>query len=183
MRIIISGSNSSLMIGDDTILKNGLIEIRADLSSIDIGSNVIFNGFIRLISEKTHVLIGDATTTMGINISLHEPGRIEIGKDCMFSGEINMDVSDIHSILCSSTMLRINPPGDIIIGDHVWIGSGVRILKGNKIGSDSVLGAKSLITKSVPSNCIVGGVPARVIKTGITWDRRLLGFEESLNGN
>jgi len=55
----------------------------------------------------------------------------------------------------------------IIIGENVWIGANSRILKGVTIGDNSVIAASSVVTKSVPVNCIVAGNPAKVVKTDI----------------
>jgi maltose O-acetyltransferase len=54
--------------------------------------------------------------------------------------------------------------GDIIIGDDVWIGMDCTILGGVSIGNGSVVAAGSVVTKSIPDNVLVGGVPAKVIK-------------------
>ena len=64
------------------------------------------------------------------------------------------------------------PPGErelttdksVIIGDNVWVGDNVVILPGVTIGSGCVIGANSVVSKSIPDNCIAVGVPARVIK-------------------
>ncbi len=50
------------------------------------------------------------------------------------------------------------------IGNNVWLGSEVTILKGVTIGDNAVIGAKSLVTKNIPANCIAAGVPAKVIR-------------------
>ncbi len=52
----------------------------------------------------------------------------------------------------------------IIIGNDVWIGSRVTILPGVRIGNGSIVGASAVVSKNVPEYCIVGGVPAKVIK-------------------
>ena len=52
----------------------------------------------------------------------------------------------------------------IIIGDNVWIGGGVQILSGVTIGNNVVIGAGSVVTKNVPDNCVVAGVPAKARK-------------------
>jgi maltose O-acetyltransferase len=54
--------------------------------------------------------------------------------------------------------------GDVVIGNNVWIGGRVTILKGVTIGDNAVIGAASVVTKDVPKNAIVAGNPARVIK-------------------
>lgn len=55
----------------------------------------------------------------------------------------------------------------IKIGENVWIGQGSRICKGVEIGDNSIVAANSVVTKSVPANCIVAGNPARIVKTDI----------------
>jgi maltose O-acetyltransferase len=57
------------------------------------------------------------------------------------------------------------PPKSIILEDNVWLGARVTILKGVTIGHDSVIGAGSVVTKSIPPRSVAVGVPASVIKT------------------
>lgn len=174
LAIAIKGNKNILKIGSNTVLKNGLIEIRGNKCLIDIGESCLINGQLMCLNNETKLLIGSKTTMMWAKIMLHEKGTITLGKDCMLSGDIHMTVSDVHSILDQYTLERINPPGDITIGDHVWLGQGVHILKGSKIGSHSILGAKALVTGDIPNNSIAVGIPAKVVKQGITWDRELL---------
>ncbi|MCC1494819.1 acyltransferase [Cognatishimia sp. F0-27] len=174
MRIEITGNNNHLAIGPRTKLAAGLIEIRNDRSRIDIGAACVISGQLRLRADDTALAIGDETTMMGAHITLHERGRITLGRDCMLSGNIVMDVSDMHSILDAASGARINPPADIEIGDHVWIAQGVQILKGAVIGSDCVIGARALVTGTLPAGSLAAGAPARVMREGVTWDRRRL---------
>jgi len=59
----------------------------------------------------------------------------------------------------------------VYIEKNAWIGENVSILKGVRIGENSIIGAGSVVTKNVPPNCIVGGVPAKIIKqlNGSIW--------------
>lgn len=59
----------------------------------------------------------------------------------------------------------------IIIEDHVWIGLGVTILKGVTIGEGCVIAAGSVVTKSFPPRCLIGGNPARIIRENISWKK------------
>lgn len=54
--------------------------------------------------------------------------------------------------------------GDIVIEDNVWIGMEALILGGVTIGENSVVAARSVVTKDVPANCLVAGIPAKVVK-------------------
>ncbi|MBO7617915.1 MAG: acyltransferase [Bacteroidales bacterium] len=55
----------------------------------------------------------------------------------------------------------------VVIGENCWIGRNVSILKGVTIGDNAVIAANSVVTKSVPANCIAAGNPAKVVKTDI----------------
>lgn len=53
----------------------------------------------------------------------------------------------------------------VVIGDDVWIGGNETILPGVTIGNNVVVAAGAVVTKDVPDNCVVGGMPAKIIKT------------------
>ena len=55
------------------------------------------------------------------------------------------------------------------IGNHVWIGSGAKILKGVTIGNGSIVAAGAVVVQDVPENCLAAGVPARIVKEGVQW--------------
>ena len=68
---------------------------------------------------------------------------------------------------------RINPSKSIKIGNHVWIGNTVLIFKNAIVGDNSIVAGGSVVGGKVfPSNCIVGGNPAKVIKEGVNWERQ-----------
>ena len=168
------GTHNRLVIGPDTTLGGGIIELRNHHSSIEIGEGCLINGQLRCRAQQTHIKIGAQTTMMMAVITLHEAGQITLGRDCMLSGNVMMDVSDMHSIVDMHTGARLNPPRDIVIGDHVWLARGVQVLKGAQIGADSVIGAGSIVSGKLPAHCVASGVPARVRRTGVTWDRKRL---------
>lgn len=174
--IFIKGDYNTISIGDYTILNNTYIEFVGNNSNINIGTNCIFHGNneFRCCTNNTNIIIGSFTTMLGVKIFLHEKGTITIGNDCMFSGGIMMDVSDMHSIIDAKSNKRINFAKDIKIEDHVWVGFDVFIAKGISIEKNAIIGAKSVVTKNVPKNTLVAGVPARIIKKDITWHRELI---------
>ena len=147
----ISGSGCTIMIGPDCNLVGSHFFIEDD------------NGRIEL---KRHVTVSGDTEFAAL-----EGTGITVGEDCLFSSAIRIRTGDSHSILDAVTGERLNPSRDIEISEHVWIGSGVRILKGVKIGHDSVIAAGALITSGdYPPNTVIGGTGhAKVLKTNIVW--------------
>ena len=61
-------------------------------------------------------------------------------------------------------------PAPIVIGKNVWIGANATIVPGVTIGNGSIIAAGAVVTKDVPENVVVGGVPAKIIKTVVTED-------------
>ncbi len=103
---------------------------------------------------------------------MHEPGRVDMGSGVLFAGQIDVSISDMHSIIDVETSERINPAKDIEIGNRVWIGQRSMVLKGGaRIGDGSVVGgAMSLVRGTLPGNCVCAGVPAKVLRSGgATW--------------
>lgn len=91
--------------------------------------------------------------------------RIEIGEDTIISERVQIRDSNNHII--NRPGYKVSAP--VIIGDHVWIGESAIILPGVTIGNNSVIAAGAIVTHDVPSNCIVAGNPARIIRENITW--------------
>jgi acetyltransferase-like isoleucine patch superfamily enzyme len=174
IQITVSGHDNVIEIGADTRFGRGIIEIRGHRSAIRIGAKCFLNGEFRCRASDAEIVVGEQSTAMNVQLSAHEPGRIRLGRDCMLSGDIRMDTSDMHSVVDIRSGKRINPPGDVTLGDHVWLGFGVYVTPGVTIGSGSIVGARSVVTKDVQENCLAVGVPARVIRTGVTWDRNRL---------
>ena len=96
------------------------------------------------------------------NCSITSIGNIKIGEHCTFANNLVM-VDHDHNIYSDRTVKPYNI-GDIVIGDYVWVGANVTILKGVTIGDRAVIAAGAVVTSDVEANCIYGGVPARRIK-------------------
>lgn len=89
----------------------------------------------------------------------------------MLSRGISIRNHDSHHIFDMKLGTRLNYNKAINIGDRVWIGRDVKLMKGFAIGRDSVVGAGSVTSSVFPSNIIIGGNPARIIKKDIVWRR------------
>ena len=144
-------------------------------ANVHIGENLNAHRLFVYAVRKTHVQLGHTVGLNGaVRLLLHERGSITIGDGCLFAGDIDVSVSDMHSIIDADTRERLNPPRNVKIGDRVWIGERCIVLKGVEIGSGAVVGAGAVVTKNIPSNCVAAGNPARVVRHNATWDFKLI---------
>ena len=137
-------------------------------SSIQIGRNVhvmalpeapvrlsVFEGMGR-IEVADYSLINP-----GARITSAE--RITIGEGCMLAMHTSINDADWHDV-----QHRIFAPGataPVVLERNVWLGEGARVLKGVTIGENTVVGAGSVVSRSLPPNVIAAGNPARVVKS------------------
>jgi maltose O-acetyltransferase len=91
---------------------------------------------------------------------LHAKRRISIGSDSMLGFGSRVFDADLHP-LDLDTPERIEP---VEIGCRVWIGSDVTVLRGVHIGDDVVVGARSVVTHSLPPRVLAVGAPAKVVR-------------------
>jgi acetyltransferase-like isoleucine patch superfamily enzyme len=123
-------------------------------ASVSLGAGAGVNGLVRLLA--------------------HEPARIAIGADCLLAAEAEIAASDMHPIFDAATGARINPAADVTLGDRVWVGQRAMLLKGVRVGDDSVIGAGAVVTRPVPPGCVAAGNPARVVRRGVRWSHTLV---------
>lgn len=126
---------------------------------------------IKIMGEKPQFELGDKTTIFSVNAIVNSDGVIAIGKDCMISHTVSLMQSDQHLIFDAETNKRINHPKNIVIGNHVWLGRECELLGGAEIGNNSIVGAKAITSGKFPSNVIIAGCPAKIIREGIIWAR------------
>lgn len=110
------------------------------------------------------------------SILLHREDNlsVSIGEDCMFGSHVLLRTSDAHSIVDMETGKVTNYGANIDIGNHCWLAMNVTVLKGVTIKDNCVIGAGSLVNKSCQeSNALYAGIPAKLVKTGITWNRQI----------
>lgn len=120
------------------------------------------------LSVSGHLRIGDNfNITAESTVVAHN--RIHIGYNVLISWDVLIMDSDHHKIFDQKGN-QINPPAPVVIGNRVWIGCRVLILKGVTISDGSVVAAHSTVVKAIETkNCLIGGNPAKVIKNDISW--------------
>ena len=111
-------------------------------------------GYNCIIGEKTFI---------NHNTYLMDGAEIKIGDNCFIGPNCGMYTA-AHPIFFEERNKGLEKALPINIGDNVWIGGDVTILPGASIGNNSVIGAKSLVTKDIPANVVAFGNPCRVIR-------------------
>jgi acetyltransferase-like isoleucine patch superfamily enzyme len=150
--IDINGNNNKILIEDDVFINRMDLRIWGNNNTIRIGKNTTFN--------------------TNCKIKVYESTDLTIGTNCMFSYNIDIRTSDGHPIYTDKKN-RINSADNIYIGNNVWIGSDVHILKGSNISNGSIVGTKSLVNKEInEENVLLVGIPVRIIKRDINWERK-----------
>lgn len=155
--IIIKAPNSRIKIGKDVLLISD-----SRYNSAGVNHPVI----IATEKEGAEIILGDGTGFSGASIVAFK--SIKIGDRS--GGGVNCNIwdGDFHSIEASERGIDAKPQdapnAPIEIGEDVWIGANVTVLKGVTIGDRAIVGAMSLVNKNVEADTIVAGVPARMIK-------------------
>lgn len=119
------------------------IESRNIESKIDVGNNVVINNNLVLISEGEGIFIGN-NVLIGTNVEIYDSDFHDLNPKRRLGGTVNTKM--------------------VTIEDNVFIGSNVKILKGVKIGKNSVVANGSMVVKDIPENVIAGGFPCKIIR-------------------
>lgn len=172
--ITFRGNGNHLTIGAGTVSNNLNISLGSDCR-VEIGGGCRLGGLSIYAQRKATVLMGKNTSINGyVRMLLHEQARISIGEGCLLASHVDISISDMHSIIDVASGKRINPAQDVVLESHVWVGQKAMILKGSHIGPGSIIGAAAVVTGPIPKNSLAVGIPAKVIRTGVTWDQKLL---------
>lgn len=140
-------------------------------SSLIMMNNSTINVDKFVIGSGSNVFIGDgAILNLGTGYidrraTIYCYKNINIGDDVMIAEDVMIRDSNNHSIQYDGYV----KDAPVTIGNHVWIGARATILSGVTIGDDAVVAAGAVVTKDVPANTLVGGVPAKIIKEKISW--------------
>jgi acetyltransferase-like isoleucine patch superfamily enzyme len=171
--IDIIGDNNFVSIARGCTLQGVKVVLQGENLKLKIGRSVfIGQGSVLWMENRDGLLeIGEYSSLEKVGIAVSEGKQVTLGKDCLVSYEVDIRCSDSHGIFDQQSKQRINHAKDIKIADHVWIGAKSMILKGVTIESGAVVGAGSVVTKSIAANAIAVGNPAKTIKTDILWTR------------
>jgi acetyltransferase-like isoleucine patch superfamily enzyme len=169
------GSNNTLVVSSSAYIKDLSVNFTGDNGRIEVGPTTRKRTGLRFDFRCGHhgvITVGEDVGCAGrVFVSAVEGVTVSIGYDVMFARGIEIRADDAHPIYDVRTSKRLNPSQPIVVGDHVWIAKDAVIMGGVTIGNGSVVGFRSILTKSIPNNCIAAGAPARVVKRNIAWER------------
>jgi acetyltransferase-like isoleucine patch superfamily enzyme len=169
------GNNNSVEISDGCQLPRLEVGITGDNNRVVIGRKTRINGRLFCKGDRNKIIIGRLNGIVEGTLHAEYGTTISIGPGCMFSRGLIVRTGDSHSVIDIASLRRLNAPRSIAIGERVWCGYDVSIMKGVTIGPDTIVAACAVVTKSFPDGrSILAGIPARVVQTGVFWDRRSL---------
>jgi acetyltransferase-like isoleucine patch superfamily enzyme len=175
-RIEIRGNHNVIRFHPTCKLVNVSFRLLGNNLRVELGERVKISrwGDFLLMGNDAEIRLGQHTTVESARFIAHGGTTLEVGPDCMFAYDVEVRTSDEHSILDASSGKRINPDGSVRIGEHVWFGARSVVLKGVSIGNDSVIATGSIVSRDLGAGVVAGGIPAKEIRGGVTWDRRRL---------
>jgi len=168
-----SSTLDTVSIGDGCIF-HAPVRVKAGAGNVMIGSRNVFGfpvspgtGNGGLLIQPRHK---DASVHIGSrcyfsnNVVLIANAQIVVGDRCRLGDHTCVFDSDFHAVDPTERASTAGLSAPVILEDQVWLGSRVCVLKGVTIGRGTVVGAMSVVTKSLPPYCIAAGNPARVIR-------------------
>lgn len=158
----LSRSNKTIIF----LLENALLHLEGEFTLGDGISILVSDNATLKIKGKKNESASGVTANSKIMVNKF----VEIGHDALIAWDTFITDCDWHSIQGK------NPNNPTIIGDHVWIGVGAKILKGANIGNDSIVTTNSVVVNGVYSNQVMlGGNPAKILKIDIpSWNRDMI---------
>lgn len=124
----------------------------------------IYDGAKIYINKNAQLTLGSGYINNNAKINCFE--RIEIGEDVAIGDNVCIRDSDNHYLGNRDDYFMKKP---IKIGNHVWIGINVTILKGVTVHDGAIIAAGAVVTRDVPPRCLAAGIPAKIIKTDVDW--------------
>ena len=136
-------------------------------ASMHIDGVVSLQRGVRIVVDSGRLTIGHETNVNGLGTKILVADAITIGAGCTFSWDVQLLDNDFHTMTVGGVQQPSAAP--IVIGDRVWVGTRAIVLKGVTIGDGAVVAAGAIVTKDVPANAVVAGIPAKVVGSADSW--------------
>ena len=146
--------------------KNVRIDKESSINNIKIGDNTRIAGRVKIFGSEEYVLEIGKDSYVGLNCFIEGfNAKVTIGTNVSFAPNVNLITGSGPN--ASPVMQKIFPivRGAVTIGDHSWIGGNTTIMPNVAIGKYCVIAANSFVNKSFPDYSIIGGTPAKLIRS------------------
>jgi acetyltransferase-like isoleucine patch superfamily enzyme len=146
----------------------------AKRGTIRFGRFVWIGDRTKIRCHEGEVIVGEKSV-LGQECTISAYRHVRIGEQCVIADRA-MFIDFDHGVVEVERPIRLQGiyKRDVDVGSNVWVGYGACVLRGVRIGDNSVIGTNSVLTKDIPANAVVGGVPARLLRmrdapSGLRW--------------
>jgi acetyltransferase-like isoleucine patch superfamily enzyme len=146
----------------------------AKRGTIRFGRFVWIGDRTKIRCHEGEVIVGQKSV-LGQECTISAYRHVRIGEQCVIADRA-MFIDFDHGVVEVERPIRLQGiyKRDVDVGSNVWVGYGACVLRGVRVGDNAVIGTNSVLTKDIPANAVVGGVPARLLRMrdaprGLRW--------------
>jgi len=148
----------------DRIIRGIFVRTRMEYYRARFGRGLSIGGPVKMIGNSTNIILkGKAGINAFCVLGARDDAKIIIGNNVSISPGAVIVAYGINTSVLDKKRPHISY-GDIVLKDNVWICSNATVTGGVTIGENSIVAAGAVVSEDVPADCVVGGVPAKVIK-------------------
>lgn len=187
MHISIKGNNNTVKIGKNFKGKCFNVYIWGDNNLLEIGENGFVAESLEIYNTQNcqngSIQIAKDVAFAKSTICLYDNNSfIKIGEDCIFAINTTIHAADGHAVYEEEKLC--NKGIGTEIGNHCWFGFNSSILKNSSIGNNCIVAAGAMVSgKFEENNCVLGGLPAKIIKRNVNWTRKTVNEIENNSSN
>lgn len=176
MQIDVNGKSNKVRITRRQKFVNCQLNMHGDRNTLEIETSLmpIYHSLFHFTPPGNDrvIKIGSGFSGAAQFRVVEDNNYIHLGNNCMFSWDVTIMASDYHTIYEKTGQVFNKAVGGVSLGNNIWVGCKSMILKDAQIGSGSIVGACSVVTRQFKDeNCVLAGNPAKIVKRDIRWSR------------
>lgn len=185
--INVTGKNNLFETDDNFIVDDMHISIKGNNNTVKIGKNGFVAESLEIYNTQNcqngSIQIAKDVAFAKSTICLYDNNSfIKIGEDCIFAINTTIHAADGHAVYEEEKLC--NKAIGTEIGNHCWFGFNSSILKNSSIGNNCIVAAGAMVSgKFEENNCVLGGLPAKIIKRNVNWTRKTVNEIENNSSN
>ncbi|WP_331297288.1 acyltransferase [Methylobacterium hispanicum] len=164
--------SGNLVVIEPSPYVNGRIAFRRNDGTVILCEAEYAHLNVDFIAHGGALYVGPKCYIGGVTAWVGGPGQAMLfGEDCMTGWDVKLRTADFHGVFDLSSRTVVNEPEHTIVGPHVWLAHDVLVMKGARIGAGTTVGARSTVVRSLPPRSLAVGVPAKVVRSGVSWSK------------